>query len=200
VRKGLLRKIAQLCSQRSSLVVASLAVSVVLSLDSMVCGEQSDDCRGVEVEMAGNTRDQADSVRSAKEALRLMRLADRLSASASVLGEAANAIHVAAALVLGTGGLQDAPQEDPGDDPTKNVLVNEQDIDFIKELINEQNKAGGSFAGCQNAYREAVDAALETTAPGTAMRNKMMTGALLAYIHCLRLPKPLALGQGEPGE
>jgi hypothetical protein len=70
-----------------------------------------------------------------------------------------------------------------------NPLVNDQDIDFIKDLIRQQNEAGSSFAGCEHAYQEAVDAALETTAPGPPMRNRMMTAAEQRYVRCLRLPK-----------
>jgi hypothetical protein len=144
-----------------------------------------------EAGMADKTHDQRDSVESAKEALRLVRLAGRLSTSAQILGDAANAIHLAAALALGAGGLQDAPQDKSDDSPVDNILVNEQDIEFIQDLARQQNGGGTSFAGCLHAYRDAVDAALETTAPGTPIRNKIMNAAYVQYIHCLRLPKAL---------
>jgi hypothetical protein len=168
-------------------------------LDSGVGEEQSYGWLDEEARMADKTHDQRDSVESAKEALRLMRLAGRLSASAQILSDAANAIQLVAALALGAGGLQDAPQSE-SDDPTVNPFVNDQDIDFIKDLIKQQSESGSSFAGCHHAWDEALDAALETTAPGSAIRNKIMNAANERLVRCLRMPKVKIVVPEEPGE
>jgi len=161
------------------------------TVDSSLREEQCEGWLDEEAAMAVKTHDQGNTIGSAKEALQLVRLAGRLSTSAQILGDAANAIHLAAALALGAGGLQAAPQDESDDTPVDNILVNEQDIEFIQDLARQQNGAGSSFAGCLHAYREAVDAALETSAPGTPIRNKLMNAAYTQYIHCLRLPKAL---------
>lgn len=138
--------------------------------------------------------------RAAAEALELSRLAERLSTSASVMSEAAKAIQVAAAVALGQPGVPAVPQDEPPpseDDPTQNPFVNDQDIDFIKDLMRQQNEAASSFQGCLNSYRDAVDAALMTTEPGTPMRNKMMTAAYQRYVACCRLPKALIVAPDD---
>jgi hypothetical protein len=63
--------------------------------------------------------------------------------------------------------------------------------------MRQQNEAGSSFQGCLNSYRDAVDAAMMTTEPGTPMRNKMMTAAYLRYVNCCRLPKALIVAPDD---
>ena len=138
--------------------------------------------------------------RVAAEAWELSRLAERLSTSASVMSEAAKAIQVAATVALGQPGVPTVSLDEPPpleDDPTQNPLVKDQDIDFIKNLMRQQNEAGSSFQGCLNSYRDAVDAAMMTTEPGTPMRNKMMTAAYLRYVNCCRLPKALIMAPDD---
>ncbi len=122
-------------------------------------------------------------------AVGFLRFADLLHEDAVIISEAATAIQLAAGIALGAGGLSNAPQEDPGN---KQKLDEErQDFvkDYIKDLIRLGGGAASSFAGCRHAYDEAVDAALETTEPGTPQRNRLMNAAFTHYVECLRRPK-----------
>jgi hypothetical protein len=139
--------------------------------------------------MTDSTPDASEAVLQPATAVGFLRFANLLHEDAAIISEAATAIQLAAGIALGAGGLSNARQEDPGKKEELNEARKDAVEDYIKDLIRQGGGAGSSFAGCQHAYEEAVDAALETTEPGTPQRNRMMNAAMIHYVACLRRPK-----------
>jgi hypothetical protein len=122
-------------------------------------------------------------------AVGFLRFANLLHEDAAIISEAATAIQLAAGIALGAGGLSNAPEEDPGKKEELNTARKDAVADYIKDLIRQGAEVGSSFAGCRHAYDDAVDAALETSEPGTPLRNRLMNSAFTHYVECLRRPK-----------
>jgi hypothetical protein len=122
-------------------------------------------------------------------AVGFLRFANLLHENATIISEAAIAIQLAAGIALGAGGLSNAPEENPGKEEELNKARQAAVEDYIHDLIRQGGGAASSFAGCRHAYDEAVDAALETSEPGTPLRNRLMNSAFTHYVECLRRPK-----------